>query len=296
VESTVAAVPVKESAMKIRKTLALVALAALALHAPRYARASEITCTGTNDRDAVQNALDAGGVVALKGICAIGTATLSMRSNTTLTGPATIVFDGGGAAVHFVDTNTTNVRDLTITSQNGGGFFFQNAALTRISGVKVNALGGDAFSLASGAGLWVRDVHINGRPGRGTRGFVLAGTWDSIWISDTLIEEQDSGIRIGGASGAIGNVWLSNVVMDRLGATGVGLHVEPNGSGAVSNVQATGLWTAGGHAMLLNSSQTTAPVANIILTNWRASESPNQIWTAGPIINLSTSQILFVSP
>ena len=254
--------------------------------------ATEVVCTGLGDEVPIQAALDAGGAVTIQGPCTISSS-LFMRNSTTLRGPGEITYLGTGQAIHLVDTNDVRVQDVTISSPLGGGFLFNNALLTRVSGVKVNALGGHGFILQQGAGLWARDLHINGTPNTGTRAFLLNGTWDSLWVSQTLFEQHDTGLRIGGSSGAIGNLFLTNVVMDRLASGGVGLHIEPDGTGQVDNVQAMGIWSSGGHAMLFNSTQTSGTVGTIMLTNWRASESPNGVWTSGTIDNLDTSQMFF---
>ena len=128
--------------------------------------------------------------------------------------------------------------------------------------------------------------------GQSTRAVKVDGQWDTVGISGLISEEHDSGIRLGGDEGSVSNVILTDVILDRLHSNGVGLHIEPHGTGLVWKVLVSQMWTAGGHAMLLDSTKSdyVNSIQQVVLGSWLGTDTPNGVWTEGEIVDLKVAK------
>ena len=235
----------------------------------------------------LQERIDSGGMVEITGYHEIDQP-LRLPSNAYLYGNGHIVYRGGGSMVEIVGAERVRITDLQFSSVNGGGFYCNDANRIRLCGVKINAYAGDGIHIHNGNGLFLSDFcHLNGTSGNGSKGILADGNWDTIAVTGLLCGQHDNGIRLGGEAGSIANVLLSQVVLDRLAPNGVGLHIEPKGSGSVWKVMTNNLWTAGGHPMLFNSAETIGFVKQIVLGTWLGTESLYGVWTNGAITDLT---------
>ena len=134
------------------KTLALLAICG--------ASAFALTCSNSGgDPGAIQSALNGGGTVTITGTCAIGGTTLTVGSNTTVTGTATLNYSGGG----YIFQSSGNSNTITGLTLNGGGINLNGGVqngwtitgntirnITSTSGgVSINILGEGAHSTIS---------------------------------------------------------------------------------------------------------------------------------------------------
>ena len=82
------------------------------------AYAGTVTClNNSGDPTLIQNSMNAGGTTTITGTCAIGTQVMTIPSNVTVTGTATLNYTGGGYIFQSAGNNST-VTGLTL---NGGG-------------------------------------------------------------------------------------------------------------------------------------------------------------------------------
>ena len=279
------------------KTWLLMLSTALHLIATAVDAATIVNCTGENDSPALQAALDAPRAsVLVSGDCRLTQPLFIAAWDVTLRGEssATLLYDGPGYAMTIWGPQRTLVRDVAVWSNAGGVFVGGGAINTRFQAVRVNAYGGDAFTLGEGSGFWLNNQsHLNGTPGLGTRGVRVNGPWDTGVISDVVVEEHDSCLRLGGEHGAVVAFTIVNLVCDRL--RGVALHIEPTGTGSVYSIQASNVLTTRGIApVFINAARTTGYIGLVILSNWsvHAATIP-AVWVDGPVGEVSTSQILY---
>lgn len=257
-----------------------------------------IRCQSTRDGPAIQAALNAGGAIRLEGTCGVATGLTAPLAKTLLMGPASLVL--GGPLT--ITGTTVTIQDLVLWTP---GIGVVAGSGTRIERAQINS-GGHGLVASGGSGLWLRSVHFNGTPGANTSAVLLgwnvtggAPGWDSAWVTDTLIEAHDTGVRLGGPDGATCNIWLSGLVIDRV--KWIGLHVEPWGRGFVCNVQAVNLWM-GGRApeglapILLNATQTqmSDSVRNFLISQGYFSHFTQRfVWVAGNVSGVVTSALVW---
>lgn len=259
-----------------------------------------VSCVGKGDGPALQAALTTGGRVRVEGLCDVASGLTAPTARTVLTGPASITLQGGPLTI---TGSTVTIEDVLLWTPGIGVIAGPG---TRIARSQINSRSHGVVA-AGGAGLWLQSVHLNGTPNAGSVGIILGWNvagglpgWDSAWISDTIIEEHDGGLRLGGPSASVCNVWLSGLVIDRV--KWIGLHVEPWGTGMVCNVQGVNLWMAGRNdqglaPILLNATRTTRPVATLLLSQGYFSGFQRRtLWVVGRVENVVTSALVWGGP
>lgn len=266
-----------------------------------------IDCNGVNDSAAIQTAIDqAHAEVVLRGapalsfgskrICRLVEPLMWTEWGVTLRGErdTELFYDGPGYAITIWGVQRAEVATLGLQSSSGGVLIGGMTIHARFRAVRVSAYGGDAFHLEEGAGFWLNgQSNINGTPGTGSRGIAIVGPWDTFVISDVIVEEHDTCVRLGGSRGFVAAGQMINVTCDRLRS--VALHIEPSGTGAVFSIQATNINTLRGLSpVLINSAGTTGYVGAIILTNWSVQGARYEhVWTWGPMDRLSVAQFVY---
>lgn len=230
----------------------------------------------------LQAELDKGGRVEISGTCNVND-TLRITQPTTLDGPGVIVSKAPIAI--SIEARNVTLRNLIIWNDgvgvnvNGGRVFLRD--------LQINT-GSDGIRLTKGAGAWMSGLHFNGTPGHRSYAIKIL-QWDTAYVSDTLSEQHDGGFRIGGQD-VVGNIYLSSVVLDRLGL--IGMLIEPNG-GHVANIQASNLWMSGPapYSMILNA--TDGPISNTQIVNGRFTSLENRILEFGTPIRTQTLNMIY---
>lgn len=265
-------------------SLALVVIPILISH---QAVAQTIQCTGVEDSAPLQAAANVPNAnILIRGTCRLTIPLTFLAHNISLRGEGgAIVWEGGPEpAIVINGAQGTSVFNLIVHSSGAGVAILGGALNSRFHQVIVTALAGAAFNLGDGAGFWLTQSRVNGNPGSGAAAVSIAGPWDTAMISDLLSEEFDTCLRLGGTSGSVASILVTNIICDRLRL--LALHIEPSGSGAVASIQITNMNALRGIApALINASQTNGYVGAISLTNWNMQQIYDRqyVWLAGPV-------------
>lgn len=240
------------------------------------ALAFDVVCTGGDDTAAINAAIQAHSSVNLSGSC-VTSSPLNIGSDKLITGPAKVYATAQPAIL--ITGQAVTLRDLVINGS-GAGIVLEGAVKVRLESMQINTLSGNSIHAANGAGLWASNVHINGAQGKSTIG-IKVGTWDSLWLRDVLIEEHDTGVRLGTGTGTAANIFINGVVVDR---AVVAFNIEPDGMASVQNVLVSNSWGAGSATGLvpvsISGGSTTGYVGSIIFNScYFSGFKYGEIWT-----------------
>lgn len=226
------------------------------------APANALTCA------ALQSAITANANVLLAGdVTCTGTIFVN-QNNVRISGPGRLISSALGPAIQISSTNVFLSDFEVIAATENGIDMVSGAGKVTLEGMTVRS-NKDSLYLNGGAGLWVRGLHTDGADTPNSMG-IRASNWDTIFLSDVLMEQHGSGIRLGWA-GDTANVVATNVVIDR--SQSVALWIEPN-SGSVANVQFANLWGAAGvYPVIIDNSGGSVTAVQIV--NGRFSDFTN---------------------
>lgn len=212
-------------------------LIALVMLASLPALAVDVICTGGDDTEQINSAIQLHSKINLSGAC-VTSYPILVGSEKLITGPARI--NSAASPAILITGHDVTFRDLIITGA-GDGVLLDGAVKVRLESVQINTLSGTGVHAANGAGLWLSNAHFNGAQGYRSIG-VRFGNWDSAWLRDVLIEEHDTGVRFGTGTGTTANIFLNGVVVDR---AIVAFIVEPDGNASAQNIIVSNSWGAG---------------------------------------------------
>lgn len=113
-----------------------------------------------------------------------------------------------GPGVLLDGTQRALVTDVEVTGspigiQVGSAGRPGRTIITRIERCRVDSTTGPAINAVGYAGLWIRSVHANGVGGAGTSAVLVSGPqgMDSLFITDLVTEDYDTGVFLQGTSG-----------------------------------------------------------------------------------------------
>ena len=247
-----------------------------------------IVCNGQADWSVIQGALDAGGRIEIADVCVVHETLFAEVEQTSLEGPGRII-SSADPAIMVTGRNITFERFRLDAP--GVGVEFRGSGRTFLRDLQINS-GDDGLLLITGAGLWASGLHFNGVPGNADYAVRII-EWDTAFFTDILSEEHDGGFRIGNRFD-VANLWLSNIVLDRLRI--IGIFIEPVTPGHVANVQMVNIWAHGNSVamapVLLNAQE--GAVYNIEIVNGLFHEFNRQeIWVFGPVQNVRAVNLIF---
>lgn len=257
-------------------------LIAVAMLCCSLARAGTVECFGSNDTAAIQAALNAGGVVRLRGSahCAVAATLVLTVQGTSLLSEVDIV-STANPAIHLQGFRLSvrgEGRRISIWGP-GVGVYALSGGMFTLKELSINT-SGNGIWIGSGAGLTIADVNMNGQQWMNTHALKVDGPWDSISIRDVLSEEHDHGLRFGGG---VFNVDINGVKLDRLRSSyGNGLWIEaPTNSG---NFQVVNLWMSMGYCYVAMTAFSGALIHTVQMANIYVSGfAQNQPCTSGTI-------------
>lgn len=161
-------------------------------------------------------------------------------NSVSISGTGRIISGASGQPVAFVSATNFRVDGVSLWNEHGSGLFLNGAGRVYLSNLQINTRG-HGIDAVNVAGLWLSGVHMNGlNPGTSSIAIIVR-QWDTVSISDLLIEEHDTGLRLG-VGGIAANIVIGNIVIDR---SLIGFHIEPTGGGQVHNVMASNVWASG---------------------------------------------------
>lgn len=248
----------------------------LLLLGPTVALAATVNCGTADDTIPIQAALDQGGLVQLTGICVVNQPVQIRRDSTWLEGG---VLWGPGVQIQRV--RRAGLRNIELRGASVGIQITESILIT-VDNVYVDSTD-HGLRADSVAGLWVRGSHFNGRSVPGSYGLLIGASpqgFEAVWVTDTLVETHYGGVRLGG-SGNVRNIWLTNLVMDRVF---VGLMVAPWATASVENVRVTNCWVSDAeYPIYLSQVETTGVLDGIDIRGCTFVDTPRDVTTAGQV-------------
>lgn len=152
------------------------------------------------------------------------------------------------------------------------------------------------------AGVWIRGCHMNGSTTK-SRGMIFSGAVDTIYISDVLMECYFTGVRMGGGSEIIWDIFFDGLTVDRY--RGLGIHIETAGSAMVRNIWFTKCFfnpdstNYEAYGILINKQSDTSLIWNVSINDclWSGVRK-NWVWIVGKVkdIRIMNNSVYLFSP